>query len=228
MSQIFKFKIKHFVSTMKIGLPSGFESFTWFAGQLVLVRLVNGISPLAMGQLSLVLSINQLALFVYLGFARSAMTLVGQYTGARNVVEAKKAAFECQFAGFIISCLWSGVMIAIPSLLLSIFTRDQDLIQSTIPILRLSSTFIVFQVINVITGNSIRATGNTYWMLCSQIGGTIFVICAGFIGIKVLHAGLFAVIITLAVDEGIRGLINLRYFFISIEKIANRAEVVGG
>lgn len=205
-------KWKFFSKTMSLGLPSGFESFLWFIGQLALVKMINSISPESIGVLSLVQSLNHLALFVYLGFARSAITMVGQYWGANEYSAAKKTGVECMILAFIVSILWSIILLVVPKELSELFTKDQGIVNLAIPILRLSVLYIIFQVVNIIMGHAIRGTGDTKWMLYSQIFGTLFVIITSYIVIFHFKLGLIGVIAALTCDELLRGAVNYRYF----------------
>lgn len=212
-------KWNFFWETMRLGLPSGFESLLWFTGQLVLVRMINEINPLSIGILSLVQSLNHLALFIYLGFARSAISLVGQYWGASNFDDAKRVGLECQFFAFVVSFTWSMVLLVFPRELAGMFTNDAGIIESSAFILRLSSLFINFQVVNVIMGHAIRGTGDTKWMLYSQIFGTFFVVGVSFFMIFHFSWGLVGVVIAMTMDEGLRGGVNFMRFLKSVNAV---------
>lgn len=213
----------HFAKTMALGLPSGVESVLWFVGQLFLLRMINQINPLAAGIVSLVQGISLLALFVYLGFARAATTLVGQAWGARDSQQARKAALTCQNLGLGVSLVWTVVMLAFPEALCSLFTQDPQMVADSVPMLRLSAVFINFQAVNVIIGHSIRGTGDTKWMLYSQIFGTLFVIGASWVLIFPLNFGLAGLFITLILDEAGRGLVNYLKFLKASKPILQEA-----
>ncbi len=203
-----------FWQAMKVGLPSGIESFLWFSGQLVLLRFLNEIDPQAAGVFNLVDGIFNLALFVYLGFARSAITLVGQYWGGNRKLEAKKAGMEAQAISLGISVTWGLVIFFFAKPLLGIFTTDQVLIGQGIGLMRIASFFVVFQSFNVVMGHAIRGTGDTLWMLYTQIFGTLFVVGVSYLMIFVWGQGLPGVMITMTLDEFLRGGINTVKFML--------------
>ncbi len=205
---LFKPRWTYFARTMSLGLPSGVESILWFVGQLFLLRMINDVDPLAAGVVSLVQGVYLFALFIYLGFARAATTLVGQAWGAKDYPEARKAALTCQNLGLSVSIVWSVVMLIFPEALCSLFTQDPHVIAQSVPMLRLSALFINFQAVNVIIGHSIRGSGDTRWMLFSQIFGTIFVVAFSYLLIYHFQLGLAGLFITLILDEAGRGLVN--------------------
>ena len=57
-------------------------------------------------------------------------------------------------------------------------------------------------------GSAIRGTGDTSWVLYSQIFGTIYVLGVSYLLAVVFGFGLLGVFLTIASDELIRGIIN--------------------
>ncbi|AFG38611.1 MATE family efflux transporter [Spirochaeta africana] len=235
-------KWRHYYGAVRIGLPAGFESLLWFSGQLAVVRMVNSLDELAIGIVSLVQGIYLMGLFVYLGFARAATTIVGQLWGkavaAANasedgsiagaaaapdllpeqprppagIGEALRAGFHCQKYGFLISLGAAALMLSIPQTLAGIFTRDPEVIRRAAVMIRLAALFVPAQSINIVMGHAIRGTGDTKWMLYSQIFGTIMVVGFSYVMIFPAGFGLAGVYITLIIDEWVRGIINMLRF----------------
>jgi len=77
-------KFKHYTDVIKIGLPTGLESFTWHIGNLVLISFLNTLDKMATGIYTLIFHIEIVPYMIYLGIAKAAITLVGQKTGARD------------------------------------------------------------------------------------------------------------------------------------------------
>ena len=65
---------------------------------------------------------------------------------------------------------------------------------------------------HIIIGNGIRGSGDTKWMLYSQIIGSILVVSCSFVLVKVFNLGIAAIYITLFLDESIRASINGIYY----------------
>jgi putative MATE family efflux protein len=205
-------KFQPYWETMKLGLPSGLESFLWFSGQIVLTRMVNDLDPLAMGIVSLVQGIYLLGLLIYLGFARAATTIVGNLWGAKQFLLARTTGYHTQRLGLYVSFAWSVVMLFFPKELAMIFSSDTYVIKESILMIRLAALFVNFQAINVIIGHSIRGTGDTRWMLYTQIAGTVFVVVVSYLAMFPLGMNLSGLYFTLIADEIIRSIVNTLRF----------------
>jgi putative MATE family efflux protein len=198
--------------SMKIGLPAGLESFLWFAGQTVMVRIFNGISPRAMGIATLVQGIQITAVLIYLGFARGATTLVGQYLGQGSPKSAMRIAYLAQKIALGVSAAAGLVFLLFSRSLVGIFTDDPVVVETGARVLRIAAFTIQGQAVNMVIGSAIRGTGDTRWMLRTQIFGTVFVLAAAYFSVYRLGMGLVGVYGTMLADEYIRGGINLLRF----------------
>lgn len=198
----------YFQHIWKVGLPSGLEGFLWSSGQLVIVYFLNQIDGMAIGVYSLVIGIQILALFVYQGFAKSAMTLVGQRWGEGDRKAALDTALHCQRLTLTVSIACGLLFLSFPAFLAGLFTKDAGVVARAVPLLRLSGVYIQFQAVNVIMGHAIRGTGDTKWMMYSQIFGTVFVIGVSYLLIFQAGLGLIGMYLTMIMDELSRGAVN--------------------
>jgi Na+-driven multidrug efflux pump len=89
-----------------------------------------------------------------------------------------------------------------------IFSNDVAVIKESIVMIRLAALFVNFQAVNVIMGHSIRGTGDTRWMLYTQIAGTIFVVGMSYLTMFPMGLKLAGLYLTLTADEIIRSLVN--------------------
>lgn len=195
-------------ASLKVGLPSGLESLLWSTGQMVMAWLLNRIDGMAIGIFSLVHGIQLLALFIYLGIAKAAMTLVGQYWGEKRPDKAIAVGMQCQRMSLMTTAFFGLLFMIFPKTLAGIFTSDPEVITRAIPLLRVAAITIQLQAVNVIMGHCIRGTGDTKWMMYSQIFGTSFVIGVSFLLIFGLSMGLMGMYLTVLLDELVRGGIN--------------------
>jgi putative MATE family efflux protein len=196
-----------------VGLPSGTETLLWNIGQLVMARLLNQIDGMAIGIFSIVSGIQQIALLIYMGVAKAAMTMVGQYWGEGNFIEAKRTGIYCQKIALYVTFVFSGIFLIFPAFLAGVFTDDPVAVQRAIPLIRILAITVNFQAVNVIAGHAIRGSGDTKWMLFSQFLGTIFVISISSLMIFGFSLGLAGMYLTVMLDEGIRGGINFVRFY---------------
>ena len=61
---------------------------------------------------------------------------------------------------------------------------------------------------NIIIGNAIRGSGNTKWMLFTQIFGTIWIVIVASVLVFICKLGILGVFLAVLLDEGVRVLIN--------------------
>ena len=62
---------------------------------------------------------------------------------------------------------------------------------------------------NIVVGNAIRGSGNTIWMLITQLFGTVWVVSVALLFVFVLKLGIAGVFLAVIVDEIVRSFINL-------------------
>lgn len=199
--------------TLRVGLPSGAEALLWYVGQLVIVWLLNRIDSMAIGVYSLVNGIQAIAFLLYIGFAKAAMTMVGQRYGEKEYEEARHTGIHCLRMTFAVTIVCFAIFQMIPRFLTGIFTSDAAVLERSVPLLRMAGLFIQVQALNVVTGHAIRATGDTRWMLISQIFGTVFVVGMSYWMIFGLSLGLMGMYLTMIADELIRGIVNFVRFY---------------
>lgn len=214
--------------TMKLGLPSGLETLLYYCGLLVLLRFMNHVDSMAIGIFSLINGIQVIGVFIYLGFASASTTLVGQAWGGRNYREAKEIGLYCLRLSMAVTLCCSAIFLLFPRFLIGIFTSDIHVIERAVPLLRLIAFFINLDVINILMGHAIRATGDTKWMLCSQIFGTLFVIGLSSVMIFGFSMGLLGMYLIMILDELIRGGVNYLRFTKGGNPFAKRTYVIEG
>ena len=196
-----------------VGLPTGFESFAWFGGNLVLIRLLNNLGTLAVGVYTVIFGIELIVYTIYLGIARAGLTLVGQKIGANNHKGAKKILSSCLKYDIIIVTLISIVFFAFSKNILVLFTKDVEIINEAVLYFRLVTIAIFPKSINVVVGNGIRGLGDTKWMLYTQLFGTVFIVSLAYILVYTVQLDILGVYIALLIDEIVRATINSIRFF---------------
>lgn len=71
---------------------------------------------------------------------------------------------------------------------------------------------------NIIIGNAIRGSGNTKWMLFTQIFGTICIVGVASVLVFVCRLGILGVFLAVLLDEGVRALINFWKYLRIVKK----------
>lgn len=195
-----------------IGLPYGLEAMFWSFGQIIIVRMINEVAEYAAGLYVLVSRIQAVTFFFYLGIAKATMVLVGQEMGAGNKDKVRHITFLSLKYAFASCIIAASVFIIYPEELLSIFTADAELINSSFVLLNIISITIFPVAINVVVGNAIRGLKDTRWMFYTQSFGTTFVIVVSAVMLFAFKMDLRGVFLTVLFDELIRSYLNYRRF----------------
>ena len=95
-----------------------------------------------------------------------------------------------------------------PKQILSWFTTDSEIINSSALFLILVGCNLFSKSANVIVGNGIRGYGDTRWMFFTQIIGTVGIISVASIFILGFKWGMIGVFVAVLFDEFFRGVIN--------------------
>lgn len=209
-----------------VGFPFSLEAILWSLGQIIMVRMVNGLDDIAAGLYVLVKRIQSITFFFYLGIARATMILVGQEMGANNREGAFQVVSLSLKYAFSTCALASMAFLIFPEEILSIFSSERALIDRAIPLLNIVSITIFPVAVNVVIGNAIRGLKDTKWMFYTQSFGTIFVICVSAMMLFVYELDLMGVMITVLLDELIRAQLNYRRFRSHTTKMVPRKKTI--
>jgi MATE family, multidrug efflux pump len=196
----------------KIGFPAGIEFILWSCGQSVIIYFLNQRNPLAAGYFGLLVTLMAFVLEIADALSKAAITLVGQAVGEEDFSKAgyigNISIFYALLICVIIGCIYSFF----PGEVLTVFTKDRQVVDKLKSLMFLVSVIIIPDSINIVIGNSIRGTGDTRWMLYTQIGGTLFIIPLAFYFTNILDLGLYGILIALLIDESIRATVNYLRF----------------
>lgn len=206
-------QLRRYRRVLALGLPSGLEYALWNVGNLILVSFLNRLDMMAAGIYTLVFSIETVPLLVYMGFANAGLTLVGQETGANDPRQARRTGLVCLGCSLAVCGAVALVFRAFPRQILGVFTDDPGVLETSVPYLVFISWILFPKAVNNVIGLCIRGMGDTRWMLYTQIFGTVFMICVGYILILKSGLGLAGIFITLLADETLRAGANLLRFF---------------
>lgn len=200
--------IKPYINVLKLGIPSGIEYLLWNFSNLILIRFINGFSYQSMAIYSLTYGCQCLIYVVFNSTSRATLTLMGQFIGSKNYKASEKHFNSCILLNFAIVIVAAAIFALIPQKILSIFSKDLELIKNGVPYLIFMGIIMIPQSLNVICGNGIKAKCDTKWMLISQIIGSSIVISFSFFLISVCKMNMMAIYITLFFDETIRSILN--------------------
>ncbi len=218
---IFNPNFKIYLKSFVLGFPAGIDFMLWVLGQSALIFLLNRLDALASGFFGIFSLILSLTVNLYFGISIAALNLVGKATGAKDSKLALKSGNLSILYSLIICLIISIVFMIFPTGIISIFTKNIELLPN-IPLLMFIMAITTFPTaFNVVGANAIRGTGNTMWMVITQIPGTILIVLMAALFIFVFKLGLVGLLIAIFIDELWRGVINYIKFLYSVKKVSN-------
>ena len=125
-----KIDLKIVIKLFKIGIPAGIERGMWALTSFIYTGIIIAVGgSLGYAAFQVGLKAESLAYMPGFGFSIAATTLVGQYLGMGNAMQAKKAAFESVKLCAIFMGVAGLIMILFPSYLSLLFTEDMNIVK---------------------------------------------------------------------------------------------------
>lgn len=168
-----KFKLDRVIIAriLNIGIPSAMEQILMHGGFLVFQIILVRMGTVATAIYQVVMSINTMIMSPMLGFGIAATTLVGQCLGAKKPETAERSVWETQKIALYISIALTIILFIFPSLFLSIYTRDAEVINAGITAIRLYCISQPFLAIVFVLSGGMRGAGDIkYVMVTTFIG----------------------------------------------------------
>ena len=201
--------VRSFLHAAKLGINIALEDFAWNIGNLILIRILNSINEYAAGIYTIIFSVEVLAVVIIGAIGSGTMTLTSEATGKKDLSQYKGTAICAYGICALVTILIIIGAVAFPDEILSLFTSDTDVITSSGIYLILIGFNLFSKSVNIIVGNAIRGSGNTKWMLYTQMFGTVWLVCVASFFVFVCKLGILGVFLAVMADEGVRALINL-------------------
>lgn len=203
--------INEFISLMKIGIPSAFESLNYNISQIVVTSIVlNCLDNYAYVTKNYVTSITMFFYIFSLSIGQAGQIAVGHKVGNKEFDSAYNTGKRAFIVGFLLSMFMSLLGIVFRENLMSIFDKDKNIIALGSTLIILNIFLEMGRTVNLIIINCLKGSGDvvfptvaaifSMWLL-STLLGYILAVPLGF-GIK----GLW---IAFACDECFRGILML-------------------
>lgn len=209
MKWVVKAHIKPYLLSAKLGVNTALEDFAWNLGNLLLIRILNAINEMAAGVYSIIFSVEVLAVVIIGAIGNGTMTLTGEAKGNNDLGKYKGVCVCAYGLCIVVGIITLGVCLAFPQQIISLFTNDKSIIASCGIYLIFISINLFAKSANIVVGNAIRGSGNTIWMLITQLFGTVWVVSVALLFVFVLKLGIAGVFLAVIVDEIVRAFINL-------------------
>ena len=191
-----------------LGLPAGIDFILWTVGQTVIIAMLNRWDRLAAGYFGIFNVIINFSLHLYMGIGDASISLIGRAAGARDPKEAYRIGNYALLYTFIICGAVGLLFLLIPHEVISMFSKDGNVVQLLAPYLFWCILILLPKSMNVVGGAAIQGTGDTRWKMYNQIAGTIIIIPMVYVTIFVLGWGLAGLLFSVFFDELWRGVLN--------------------
>lgn len=201
-------KLSIYLASAKLGVNTALEDFAWNIGNLCLIRILNTINEFAAGIYSIIFSVEVLAVVIVGAIGSGTMTLTSEATGKKDLAQYKGVCICAYRFCFLVAVIMIILDVTIPEQIIALFTKDESTIAMCSIYLLISGINIISKSANIIIGNGIRGSGNTKWMLYTQIFGTVSIVCVASFFVYVCKLGIVGVFLAVLVDEAARAVIN--------------------
>ena len=212
LKRILGAKVKPYLRSIKLGIPSAGEDLLWNIGNLCIIRILNTINEKAAGIYSMVFTVEILFTVIIGSIGSSTLTLTGEATGAKDLKLYRSVVKTTVKWSFLVAAFALIFISIFPRLTLSLFTTDKEIIEMSVIYIILVAINLFGKSGNIVIGSGIRGYGDTRWMLFTQLLGTVGVVSLSALFVFVFKFGILGVFIAVLCDEALRAIINFVRF----------------
>jgi len=204
------FPIHYIKSILKIGLPAAGENLSYQGYQLVVVMILTSLGTTVLTTHIYSRSMNMFIILFTISIAQGGAIIIGQLTGAKEYDEIYKRCLKYLKYSILISGIGAVVFFLLHPYIIGLFTDNPDAIPLARQIFLIGIILEPGRAYNIVIINALRATGDVKFPVYAAI---IFMWGVGaflswLLGI-IFGWGLLGVLIAMALDEWIRGLLML-------------------
>ena len=199
---------------VRIGLPVMLQNLCVFSGHVIFSSLVTSMGETILATHTIAITSEQAFYIPGFGMQASASTLCGNCVGERNEAKLDKISRTILLMSMGMMTVTGAVLFAIPDTMMSLFTRDPDVIRGGISVLRMVACSEPFYAAMIIFEGIFHGVGQTrypffvslFTMWVLRVGGSA--LCISLFG-----ANLQAVWACMICDNvGRAFLLAIRYF----------------
>lgn len=170
---------------LRTAVPVGGQWFLGMTSFALFTTLVARMGDQAMAASQAFVMLLSLSFMQAIGISTAASTLVGRYVGAGDPESAVRSFRSSLILGGILASSVAVLFVAVPDLLLGIFTDDPAVIALGIPLLAVGAFFQLFDAGGIIAEGALRGAGDTRWpfWIHTLLGWGLFLPCAYTLGV---------------------------------------------
>jgi len=213
-----RLRAAEFLRMLRFGVPSGLNWFFEFAAFMFFVNVVvAGLGTTALASLMAVIQLNSVAFMPAFALASAAAILVGQSIGAGEKGEVPHLVK----LGFVAAGTWQGLVgilyLVAPRLLFAPFAPEASSASALLDVgarmLAFSAAWQLFDAAAAVLAESLRAAGDTAFVLWARIGaGWLVFVPGSWITVRVFGGGDIAAVAWLVLYLGLLALVLFQRF----------------
>lgn len=197
---------------LKIGLPSASEPVSYQLAQLTISLLVVSLGAAALATRTYVLSFVTISSVLWsIAFGIGTQIVISHRIGAGKLDEADAQFHRALLTAMAFSGGTALLLAVFYAPLLGLMTSDPEILRSAAPLFALGVLVELGRAVNIVAGGALRSSGDAGYVAAvgSALMWCVGVPAAFFFG-GWLGLGLTGVWIAMALDEGLRGIVNFR------------------
>ena len=200
-------KFDYFISKriLKVGIPAAVEQLGLRIGMLIFEMMVISLGNLSYAAHKIALTAESISFNLGFAFSFAASALVGQELGKGSSQKALKNGYICTIIAMIVMSTFGLLFFIIPQFLVSLFTKDKDVIELATMALKIVSICQPFSGASMVLAGALRGAGDTKSvLLITYLGIFLIRIPITYLFLDVLNLGLAGAWIVMTIDLAIR------------------------
>ena len=200
-------KFDYFTSKriLKVGIPAAVEQLGLRIGMLIFEMMVISLGNLSYAAHKIALTAESISFNLGFAFSFAASALVGQELGKGSSQKALKDGYICTIIAMIVMSTFGLLFFIIPQFLVSLFTKDKDVIELATMALKIVSICQPFSGASMVLAGALRGAGDTKSvLLITYLGIFLIRIPITYLFLDVLNFGLAGAWIVITIDLAIR------------------------
>ena len=197
-------KFDYFTSKriLKVGIPAAVEQLGLRIGMLIFEMMVISLGNLSYAAHKIALTAESISFNLGFAFSFAASALVGQELGKGSSQKALKNGYICTIIAMIVMSTFGLLFFIIPQFLVSLFTKDKDVIELATMALKIVSICQPFSGASMVLAGALRGAGDTKSvLLITYLGIFLIRIPITYLFLDVLNLGLAGAWIVMTIDE---------------------------
>ena len=150
---------------LRIGLPMGVQFFLDNASFSVFAALIARMGDVQLAASNAAISLMSTSFMPLIGISIATTTLVGQFIGAKEIDNARKSGYTAIKTGVFYTMIIASFFFTIPKLLISIISKDAEVIRLGSRILMLAGLFQLSDGFGICANGALRGAGDTRFVM---------------------------------------------------------------